>query len=170
MDDRGLTSLTPRERECLRLVARDQGTGEIAAKLGLAVGTVHNHIKSARAKLGGVDRFTAARLLAEAEGVSHSLASLRLTKDLPGDGDSVSPQAHWEAPEPARDAVAHAIHADRQVDGAAEPQAKGVNLADLSTMQRIACIIAFAVAVSIGFAVFVAAFQGVGQLSISLPG
>jgi len=70
-----IAALTSRERECLRLVARDRGTGEIAAKLGLAVGTVENHIKNARAKLGGISRFEAARLLADHEGRSQSLAS-----------------------------------------------------------------------------------------------
>jgi DNA-binding CsgD family transcriptional regulator len=72
-----IESLTARERECLRLVARDRSTGEIARLLSISINTVDNHIKNAKRKLGTSDRFTAARLLADHEGRSQSLASLR---------------------------------------------------------------------------------------------
>jgi DNA-binding CsgD family transcriptional regulator len=75
MDRPDFEALSARERECLRLVARDRGSGEIATELELAIGTVENHIKNARAKLGGISRFEAARQLAEYEGRSQSLAS-----------------------------------------------------------------------------------------------
>jgi DNA-binding CsgD family transcriptional regulator len=71
-----IESLTARERECLRLVARDRSTGEIARQLSISINTVDNHIKNAKRKLGTTDRFSAARALAVHEGRSQSLASL----------------------------------------------------------------------------------------------
>lgn len=67
MDANPLDSLTPKERDCLRLVAPDRKSAVIAAALGIAVPTVETHIRSARAKLGGVSRFVAARMLADYE-------------------------------------------------------------------------------------------------------
>lgn len=68
--------LSRAEKDALRLVASDRRAGEIARILGKSPNTVENQIKSARAKLGGVPGIAAARMLAEAEGRSHSLASL----------------------------------------------------------------------------------------------
>lgn len=68
MDAHPLDSLTPKERECLRLVAPDRKSAVIADMLGIAVPTVETHLRSARAKLGGVGRFAAARMLIEHEG------------------------------------------------------------------------------------------------------
>lgn len=175
MSQAGVTSLTTRERECLSLVARDRGSGEIAAELGLAVSTVQNHIKSARAKLGGVDRFTAARIVAEAEGTSHSLASLRLVIASGADGPIVRPSSTVVNNDGNCDAVRKvsdefAPSAGKQANEAAPSRKEGPTLANLTTLQRIACIVAFAIAITFGFAVFVSAFQGVSQLSISLPG
>ncbi|EZP49957.1 helix-turn-helix domain-containing protein [Sphingomonas sp. RIT328] len=78
MEPNPLDSLTPKERECLRLVAPDRKSAVIAATLGIAVPTVETHLRSARAKLGGVSRFTAARLLKEHE-ARQSLTSRGLT-------------------------------------------------------------------------------------------
>ena len=63
MDRETYDLLTPRERDCLRLVARERDSGEIARELSLSTGTVDNYVKTARAKLGGVTRFAAARAL-----------------------------------------------------------------------------------------------------------
>ena len=84
MDQSAYDSLSPRERECLRLVARDRGSSEIAGILTLSVNTVDNHIKSARNKLGGIDRFRAAREISAFEGHDQSQAShtLAIGQDL----------------------------------------------------------------------------------------
>ncbi len=56
--------LTARELECLRLAGRRLRDKEIAVRLGVGVGTVKNHMASARRKLGASSRLDAAdRLL-----------------------------------------------------------------------------------------------------------
>lgn len=62
-----LKSLTPRQRECLRLVKKDMSTKEIARELGISPQTVSNHLKAAMGALGISSRFVAARALREFE-------------------------------------------------------------------------------------------------------
>lgn len=64
-------SLSPRQAECLRLVARDRGAKEIGLLLGISDETVEVHIKTALRRLGANSRFTAARAFAEFEGRTH---------------------------------------------------------------------------------------------------
>lgn len=63
----GLETLTPKERECLRLVAENRGSKDIARLLGISPTSVETHVRRAREKLGLRDRFAAARLLVHAE-------------------------------------------------------------------------------------------------------
>lgn len=56
----GFEALTPRERECLRLVARHQQSKEIARLLNISKSTVDKHIDRARKRIGAADRRTAA--------------------------------------------------------------------------------------------------------------
>lgn len=79
-DDRGdlgarIARLTPREAECLRLVAEPMRTHEIAHQLGLSPATVDTYISSAFKKLGTSDRGTAARLLVGYERLSEKTRS-----------------------------------------------------------------------------------------------
>jgi DNA-binding CsgD family transcriptional regulator len=60
MDEATYSRLTPKERECLRVIGRDLSTEQIAAELNVSAGRAANLIKAVRAKLGGVDRYTAA--------------------------------------------------------------------------------------------------------------
>jgi RNA polymerase sigma factor (sigma-70 family) len=55
-----LPSLTPREREILRLVARGCTNREIGRALHVSAGTVKNHVSRLLPKLGAVDRTQAA--------------------------------------------------------------------------------------------------------------
>lgn len=55
-------TLTRRERDVLALVAKGHPTGEVAARLGIAAGTVESHVRAARAKLGTATRRQAAVL------------------------------------------------------------------------------------------------------------
>jgi len=57
--------LSERERVCLRLAGRGQTSPEIAAELGLSVGTVRNYLSEAIGKLGAGNRVEAARLARE---------------------------------------------------------------------------------------------------------
>ncbi|MBO9707726.1 MAG: LuxR family transcriptional regulator [Caulobacter sp.] len=63
-DVEGLSRLTPRERDCLRLVDQHLSSKEIARRLGLSKHTVDWHLDKARRRLGAADRYEAARLLA----------------------------------------------------------------------------------------------------------
>lgn len=55
--------LTSRELECVRLAGRRLRDKEIASRLGIEVGTVKNHLASARRKLGAASRLDAAERL-----------------------------------------------------------------------------------------------------------
>lgn len=59
--------LTPREADVLRLAARGEPAAEIAGRLCLSVGTVHNYMSRAIGKAGGRNRVDAIRI-AEGKG------------------------------------------------------------------------------------------------------
>ena len=63
-----IEELSPRERDCLRLVARAFSSKEIGRALGISHHTVDDHLKHAIALLGVGSRFEAARLLTATEG------------------------------------------------------------------------------------------------------
>jgi two-component system, NarL family, response regulator len=67
-EGRSATGITPREREVLELVARGFSNREIQLALGMAEGTLKNHLKHIFDKLGAADR-TEAALLAVKRGV-----------------------------------------------------------------------------------------------------
>jgi len=61
-----LSLLTPQERECLRLVAQQRSSKEIAQALGISKASVDTYCNRARAKLGVTSRREAAQLVLEA--------------------------------------------------------------------------------------------------------
>ena len=63
-DADALSALTPRERECLRLVYQHMTSKEIALRLGISKHTVDERVEKARRRLGAKDRYAAARALA----------------------------------------------------------------------------------------------------------
>lgn len=66
----GLDALTAREREVMRLFAQGLEGPEVARALNLSGKTIETHVRNARAKLGGVRRPAAARMVAEDERAS----------------------------------------------------------------------------------------------------
>ncbi|WP_435742280.1 response regulator [Nocardioides sp. SYSU DS0663] len=68
-DSAGLASLTPREREVLRLMARGLTNAEISDHLVLSMATVKSHVRSVLAKSGARDRVHAV-LLAHEHGLA----------------------------------------------------------------------------------------------------
>src|ERR1700759_1845752 len=65
--------LTPRERECLRLVDQHLSSKQIARELGMSKTSVDTYCDRARRKLGVEDRYAAARIARQlnGEGVIH---------------------------------------------------------------------------------------------------
>jgi DNA-binding CsgD family transcriptional regulator len=62
-----LSLLTPKERECLRLVGRQRSSKEIARELGISKASVDTYCNRARAKLGVSNRRAAAQLVLDFE-------------------------------------------------------------------------------------------------------
>jgi DNA-binding CsgD family transcriptional regulator len=60
-------ALTPQERQCLRLVAQNRSSKEIAAALGISKASVDTYCNRARVKLGAPNRRAAARMMTDAE-------------------------------------------------------------------------------------------------------
>jgi DNA-binding CsgD family transcriptional regulator len=60
-------ALTPKERECLRLVAQQRSSKEIARELGISKASVDTYCNRARAKLGVATRRLAAQLVIDLE-------------------------------------------------------------------------------------------------------
>src|SRR5437763_8911460 len=61
--DRALRLLSPREKDCLRLVFENHSSKEIARRLGISQTSVDTNVRNARGKLGVSDRYEAASLL-----------------------------------------------------------------------------------------------------------
>jgi DNA-binding CsgD family transcriptional regulator len=70
-----LRRLTPKERECLRLVAAHFSSRQIAGELGISKTSVDTYCDRAREKLGVPGRREAARLLAAAPGEAPASAA-----------------------------------------------------------------------------------------------
>lgn len=68
MQDDRIESLSPRERDCLRLVLSTDAHKQIAHQLGISTNTVDGYLKSAIRKLGVSSSVRAAQILAAHEG------------------------------------------------------------------------------------------------------
>lgn len=105
MDREKYESLTPMERNCLRLARHDRKAEQIAHDLGIKASTVNTHIFSARRKLDGLPRLTAADQLRryEAERASagdHDATAEGETARAPSGPDEAAPQALSRHPSP----------------------------------------------------------------------
>ena len=69
-----LKQLSPKERECLRLVLENRSSKQIARQLAISQTSVETYVARARAKLGVRDRYLAARLLASWEQTTEASA------------------------------------------------------------------------------------------------
>lgn len=93
--------LTKREIELLHHVFLGRRTAEIARIEGIKDQTVLNRLQDARGKLGGVDRRTAALIVAEAKGWAPGIKPTLLQNTLPPQPLSLPPepvsQGEWQA-------------------------------------------------------------------------
>jgi DNA-binding CsgD family transcriptional regulator len=95
MDRAAYDSLTPMERNCLRLAHHERKTEHIAHELGIAPSTVNTHIFAARRKLGGISRLSAADQLRRYEDAATSGPGLRT---VAAKGSITVPPQPFEAP------------------------------------------------------------------------
>jgi DNA-binding CsgD family transcriptional regulator len=152
--------LTPRERECLRLVARGYGTKAIALQLNVSTAHVAKVIHSANRKLQVSSRMDAARLLARHEGgevfVVGGMAN-PLPDDLPA---PPIPAANEEGTQPT------ILREERSAFGTSDPtvdlgqpfRKRGGTRNELTTWQRAVWMILL----------FALALIGVGTLTFGL--
>ncbi|GFZ78342.1 MULTISPECIES: helix-turn-helix transcriptional regulator [Sphingobium] len=68
MSDPDISRLTDKQKECLRLVAQNLNTKQIARQIGKSDHAVNQRVRQALRALGVADRFEAARILSEVEG------------------------------------------------------------------------------------------------------
>lgn len=143
METERLDRLTEQQRACLRMVYRHMTSKEIAPLLGIEPGSVDQHIKAAMRVLGVGERRTAARLLAEHEGVAAPGEELAVREE----------QAGFEA--------------------ASGPRAPGPRLplpiwgsrpSDLGPWRRLAWIFAIMFLIALSFGVFLAGLEALSRV------
>jgi DNA-binding CsgD family transcriptional regulator len=140
MNANRLARLTEQQRVCLRLVFAHMTSKEIAPQLGIEPGSVDQHIKAAMRTLDVPDRRSAARMLAEFEGMAQPALVMR------------EEQKGFEA-RPVRPA------------GLRLPLPFwGVRPADLTPLQRLAWIFALMMAIAFAFGVFLAGLEALSRI------
>lgn len=153
MDQAAYDALSPRERDCLRLIGRGYRGSEVAAELKISKSTVATHLAHARTKLDGMSTRTAGRAIVVFEGhpfhpspsspIPEVSASLHLTAtETAAAGPMVlrepTGQPGWPPP------------TDRDLTAYSKGRA-----VDLSSLQRVGWIIAIATGLAIlGVAAF----------------
>jgi DNA-binding CsgD family transcriptional regulator len=85
--------LTPQERECLRLVAQQRSSKEIAHVLGISKASVDTYCNRARAKLGVNTRRDAAQLVLNIEALGDGPANIGPTRPQAAEPDAVLARA-----------------------------------------------------------------------------
>ncbi|MFA5965314.1 MAG: helix-turn-helix transcriptional regulator [Sphingomonas sp.] len=153
--------LTPRQAECLRLLARPMRPKEIALALGLSVRTVEGYIAEAVERLEASGSLAAARAFADwerAQGVAPPASTAAAADDetppqnLPGQDSRVEPTGSDTAPQMSSGASAFDATAvtGRQVT--------------LSSWHRNAIIIALTIGTIVSVLLLVAGGEGIAAL------
>ena len=149
--------LTPRQAECLRLLARPMRPKEIALALGLSVRTVEDYIAEAVERLEAGGSLAAARAFADWE-QARSLASPAAAaaetppRNLPGQDLRVEPAGPDTPPQTSSDAPAF---------GAAAVTGRQVTL---SSWHRNAIIVALTIGTIVSVLLLVAGGEGIAAL------
>ncbi|HSI17688.1 MAG TPA: helix-turn-helix transcriptional regulator [Sphingomonas sp.] len=149
MSDARFTRLTPRQAECLRLLARPMRPKEIALALGLSVRTVEGYIAEAVERLEAGSSLAAARMFADWE---QGQARQAPPGNLPGQENRVEETPPDTPPEPLSDAAIHAT-----------PAATGRQV-DLSSWHRNAIIFALTIGIIVSVLLLVAGGEGIARL------
>jgi len=143
MDAKRLARLTEQQRACLRLVFAHMTSKEIAPILGIEPGSVDQHIKAAMRILSVPDRRSAARMLAEYEGMGRSPASagLRMQED----------QVAFQAAQPALEPILPLPF-------------EGLRPTHVGWMKRLAWVAGIAIGCAVSFAALIAAAEAFTRL------
>lgn len=167
----GIERLTPRERECLRLVARGYGTKGIALQLNLSTAHVAKVIHAANRKLHVSSRMDAARLLAQHEGGEVFVIG-GMANPLPAEPPAQPlPVANEEGRQPA------ILREDRSAFGAGDPtvdlgqpfRRRGGRHNDLNSWQRAIWIAVAAAVGLLGVGVLAAGLAALSDQIILVP-
>ncbi|MDB5708708.1 MAG: helix-turn-helix transcriptional regulator [Sphingomonas bacterium] len=149
MSDPRFTRLTPRQAECLRLLARPMRPKEIARALGLSVRTVEGYIAEAVERLEAGSSLAAARMFADWEQTQGAQSP---PGNLPGQESRVAEPATDTPTTPPSDAVIDTV-----------PAATGRQV-DLSSWHRNAIIFALTIGIIVSVLLLVAGGEGIARL------
>lgn len=167
--------LTPRERDCLRLVLPLQESKRIAPELGLTAGTVDQYLKSAARKLGVSGRREAAELLR-----AHDEGLLQNSEFRPSPvAEPVEPAGNDGAADEAATGHISELHEARAAfmlgpqrgDWATTlltGRAAGGNLNELSTTQRLLTMAKWTVLSLLGFGIAASGTKALGDIGKNL--
>lgn len=144
-------SLSPRQRECLRLVAQLKAAGEIATELNISVSTVNGYVAEAVRHLGARNRREAAKALSEYEAGApekHRGEETRVVEPSPTGPPTATPETASTIASPAQGwSLRLPIRRQEQVDN------------HLSVTERLFWIPAVALAVAIAFGMLMTGLQ-----------
>jgi DNA-binding CsgD family transcriptional regulator len=143
------TRLTPRQAECLRLLARPMRPKEIALGLGLSVRTVEGYIAEAVERLEAGSSMAAARMFADWE---QAQALQGAPGNLPGQESRVEDNTPDTPPTPLSGAATN------------NAAASTGRLIDLSSWHRSTIIIALTIGIIISVLLLVAGGEGIARL------
>lgn len=153
MNEAEYDSLSPRQRECLRLIGRGFEAKEIALQLGISTGVVQGHILGGRGKLGNIRGVKAGRELLAFEAVYSIPGHLLPVPTDPETFDEAGTENAADVPMVVREPSSET---DWPTPTKSELSAfsKG-RTHDLSTLERVGWIIAIATGLAIlGIAAF----------------
>jgi DNA-binding CsgD family transcriptional regulator len=166
--------LTDKQRECLRMVYRHMETKEIARALGLSPDGVTQRIKTAMKTLGVDRRRDAARILAEAEGLSPYPRHVYPSRDI---ASAPEPAMFAPSTEGGRQYGATMVGAMREEQSAFEAapslRPRGFQLPlpirggrpnDLNSWHRLGWILAVMLMIAFMFGVFLAGLEALSRL------
>jgi DNA-binding CsgD family transcriptional regulator len=149
MSEARFTRLTPRQAECLRLLARPMRPKEIALALGLSVRTVEGYIAEAVERLKAGSSLAAARMFADWE-------QAHIPQSAPGNLPGQKSRVEEPPPDPPSMPLSDAV-----IDTV--PAATGRQI-DLSSWHRNAIIFALTIGIIISVLLLVAGGEGIARL------
>lgn len=173
MDPKRIARLTEQQRACLRYVYAHLTSKEIAPILGIAPGSVDQHIKAAMRILDVEDRRTAARILAEYEAREDPPAGAypRLNPASPPDSYNFVPPivSGWQPHESAGGSMREEQAFFRVATPRGSPTFQlpmgSSRPGDLNWVTRLAWIAVIAIGVALAFGALVSAIEALSRLT-----